>query len=81
MLSFHVKFVQTEKRSDGQTERRTLVKQYAPDFSIRGHKMSLSRTYSYVKVFSRARSHCSLFPYNSTSIRCYLYLENYPYVK
>ena len=30
MLSFHVKFV--------QTDRRTTVKQYAPDLSMRGHK-------------------------------------------
>ena len=30
MLSFHVKFV--------QTDRRTTVKQYAPDLSIRRHK-------------------------------------------
>ena len=30
MLSFHVKFV--------QTDRRTMVKQYAPDLSIRVHK-------------------------------------------
>ena len=30
MLSFHVKFV--------QTDRRTTVKLYAPDLSIRGHK-------------------------------------------
>ena len=41
MLSFHVKFVQTDKRSDRRTERRTLVKQYAPDLSIRGHKNKL----------------------------------------
>ena len=34
MLSFHVKFVQTDRRTDG----RTTVKQYAPDLSIRGHK-------------------------------------------
>ena len=30
MLSFHVKFV--------QTDRRTTAKQYAPDLLIRGHK-------------------------------------------
>ena len=30
MLSFHVKFV--------QTDRRTTVKQYAPDLLIQGHK-------------------------------------------
>ena len=34
MLSFHIKFVQT----DGQMDRQTMVKQYAPDLSIRGHK-------------------------------------------
>ena len=34
MLSFHVKFVQTDRRTD----RQTTVKQYAPDLSIRGHK-------------------------------------------
>ena len=33
MLSFHVKFV--------QTDRRTMVKQYVPDISIRGHKKTL----------------------------------------
>ena len=30
MLSFHVKFV--------QTDRRTMVKQYVPDLSMGGHK-------------------------------------------
>ena len=37
MLSFHVKFVQT----DGETDRRTMVKQYAPDHSMRGHKKNV----------------------------------------
>ena len=32
-------------------------------------RTSLSRTYPYVEVFTRSRSHCSLFQYNSTSIR------------
>ena len=32
-------------------------------------RTSLSRTYPYVEVFSRSRSHCSLFQYNSTSVR------------
>ena len=32
MLSFHVKFVWT----DGQTDRRTMVKQYVPDLSMWG---------------------------------------------
>ena len=36
MFSFHVKFVQT----DSQTNRRTTVKQYAPDLSIQGYKNS-----------------------------------------
>ena len=40
MLSFHIKFVQTngrtEKWTDGRTDRRTTVKQYAPDLLIRG---------------------------------------------
>ena len=34
MLSSHVKFVQTDR----WTDRQTMVKQYAPDLSIRGHK-------------------------------------------
>ena len=38
MLSFHVKFVQTDKRTDGRTDRRTTVKQYALDLSIWGQK-------------------------------------------
>ena len=33
MLSFHVKFVQT----DGRTDRQTTVKEYAPDLLIPGH--------------------------------------------
>ena len=36
MLSFHVKFVQTDR----QTERWITVKQYAPDLSMRRHKNS-----------------------------------------
>ena len=34
MLSFHIKFVQTDRRMDSWTT----VKQYAPDLSIQGHK-------------------------------------------
>ena len=37
MLSFHAKFV--------QTDRRTTVKQYATDLSIRGHKNDSQRTF------------------------------------
>ena len=44
MLSFQVKFVQTDR----QTDRQTTVKQYAPDLSIQGHKNSetLQRKFS-----------------------------------
>ena len=38
MLSFHVKFVQTDRQTDGRTDRQTTVKQYALDLSIQGHK-------------------------------------------
>ena len=38
MFSFHVKFVQTDGQTDGWMDRWTMVKQYAPDLSIRGHK-------------------------------------------
>ena len=40
MLSFHVKFVQTDRRID----RWTMVKQYALDLSIRGHKNDIKKT-------------------------------------
>ena len=39
-------------------------------------RTSLSQTYPYVKVFSRSRSHCSLFQYNSTSI-CHIYISKF----
>ena len=38
MLSFHVKFVQTDRQTDGQTYRHTTVKRYAPNLSMWGHK-------------------------------------------
>ena len=38
MLSFHIKFVKADRRTDRQTDGRTTVKQYAPDLSMRGHK-------------------------------------------
>ena len=34
MLSFHVKFVQTDGRMDGQTDNGKI---YAPDLSMQGH--------------------------------------------
>ena len=36
MLSFHVTFVQPQ--TERRTDRRTTVKQYAPNLSIWGHK-------------------------------------------
>ena len=38
MLSFHVKLLETDRRTDRWTDRRTMVKQHAPDLSMRGHK-------------------------------------------
>ena len=38
MLSFQVKFVQTDRLMDGRTDGRTMVKQYIPDLSMQGHK-------------------------------------------
>ena len=38
MLTFHVKFVQTGRWPDRQTDRLTTVKQHAPDLLIWGHK-------------------------------------------
>ena len=42
MLNFHIKFVQTDRRTDRWTntlmDRRTMVKQYAPDLLMWGHK-------------------------------------------
>ena len=37
MLSFHVKLVQT-RQTDKQTDGPTMVRQYASDLSMRGHK-------------------------------------------
>ena len=54
MLSFLVKFVQTDRRTDrrtdkrtdgqttGRTDRWTMVKQYALDLSMQGHKNKAS---------------------------------------
>ena len=48
MLSFHIKFMKTDRQMDGWTDGwtviRTTVKQYAPDLSIWGHKKSLEIT-------------------------------------
>ena len=42
MLSFHVKFVQTDRQTDGWTT----VRQYAPDHSILGHKNDINSNQS-----------------------------------
>ena len=42
MLSFHVKFVQTDRQTDGWTT----VRQYAPDLSILGHKNDINSNQS-----------------------------------
>ena len=51
MLSFHVKFVQTDRWTDGRTDggkdRRTTVKQYAPNLSIRGTKSYVTAVFLY----------------------------------
>ena len=46
MLSFHVKFVQTDRRTD----RRTTVKQYVPDLSIWGHKNGMISSFEPVNT-------------------------------
>ena len=45
MLSFHVKFVQTDtdRRTYNWMDRRTMVKQYAPNLSMQGHKNVAAR--------------------------------------
>ena len=45
MLSFHVNFVQTDR----WTDRRTTVKQYAPDLSIWGHNKDMSKLKAFAK--------------------------------
>ena len=39
MLSFQVKFVQTDRRTDRWMDRRTSVKQHAPDLSMWTYKI------------------------------------------
>ena len=38
MLSFHVKSEQTDRMTNGWTDRWTMVKQYAPELSMLGHE-------------------------------------------
>ena len=38
MLSFHINFVQTDRQTDGRTNRLTKVKHYALDLSMLRHK-------------------------------------------
>ena len=54
MLSFYVKFW-ADRRTDIKTDKRTPVKQYTPDISMRGLKMTqfhLSQTKWFHKIFS-----------------------------
>ena len=46
MLSFHFKYVQTDRdrHTYGRTDRRTTVKQYAPDLSMWGHDKKNPKT-------------------------------------
>ena len=44
MLSSHVKFVQTDRQTDRLTDGPTMVKQYAPDLSMWGHKNHKTET-------------------------------------
>ena len=54
MLSFHVKFVQTDRWTDGltdqQMDRWTTVKQHALDLSMRGHNHPYKDTISRMKM-------------------------------
>ena len=54
MFSFHVKFVQTDRRTDG----RTTVKQYAPDLSMRGHKKGENAHQTHTITWQRFRGYC-----------------------
>ena len=61
MLSFHIKFV--------QTDRRTTVKQYAPDLLIRGHKNSvLVKTESLCRQQFQCGSNGAFFHYKVVNI-------------
>ena len=40
MLSFHVKYVQTDRWTDGKTDNSKL---YIPDLSMRGHKNTVGK--------------------------------------
>ena len=54
-LSFHVKFVQIDRQRDRWMDRRTMVKQYAPNLTIRGHKKKKNRTQKLKFVFEKGR--------------------------
>ena len=43
--------VQTDRQTDGRTDRWTTVKQYAPDLLIQGHKNTYSLTLSQATKF------------------------------
>ena len=68
MLSFQVKFVQTDRGTDGQTDRQTLVKQYAPIFQYGGIKSDIDSS----QIFIQEIMHNIL----SGSIKMTLTVEN-----
>ena len=55
MLSFHVKFVQTDRQTDRLTDRQTTVKQYTPGLSMCGHKnyLKLQMGLNTIKSFNQ----------------------------
>ena len=72
MLSFYVKFEQT----DGRTDRMTTVKQYAPDLSMRGHKKQLKNNVK--KCF--LNYHIALLCYCQRMLNCYSHFFQSPTV-
>ena len=64
MLSFYVKFV--------QTDRRTMVKQYAPNVSIRVHKKTcLKGLLALYSIFNMKYGLNSLFPKDNNLLTLY----------
>ena len=63
MLSFHVKFVQTDRQTEGQTT----VKQYAPDLSIQGHK-NMTEEIENADEYSHFLPHTKFFFYSVNSL-------------
>ena len=64
MLSFHVKFV--------QTDRQTAVKQYAPDLSKRGHK---NQTFLFLLRVENIVT--NIFSFSHNLFKCHLFQGRY----